>query len=81
MRLMRGRTVVAIAHRLTTLRSFDRILVLRDGRLAEEGSPSELIDANGRYRDPLQRRETSYAILMPWMPNRLSSPRCLLGSR
>jgi ATP-binding cassette subfamily B protein len=56
MRLMRGRTVVAIAHRLTTLRSFDRILVLRDGRLAEEGSPSELIDANGRYRDPLQRK-------------------------
>jgi ATP-binding cassette subfamily B protein len=40
--LMRGRTVLAIAHRTSTLANFDRIVVLRDGRIVEEGSPAEL---------------------------------------
>src|SRR6185295_9381647 len=39
MELMRGRTVIAIAHRHTTLRSFDLIIALRDGRVAQHGSP------------------------------------------
>ena len=38
-RLMRGRTVMAIAHRLSTVRNFDRILVLEKGRLVQDGSP------------------------------------------
>ena len=38
-RLMHGRTVIAIAHRLSTVRSFDRILVLEKGRLVQDGSP------------------------------------------
>jgi ATP-binding cassette subfamily B protein len=54
-RLMQGRTVIAIAHRLTTLRSFDRLVVLKAGRLIHDGPPSELLDANGRLPEFLQR--------------------------
>ena len=38
-RLMRHRTVIAIAHRLATLRNFDRIVVLQAGRIIEDGPP------------------------------------------
>jgi ATP-binding cassette subfamily B protein len=48
--LMRGRTVIAIAHRLSTLRSFDRIVVLQDGRVSQDGSPDKLMKSAGRYR-------------------------------
>lgn len=48
-RLMHRRTVVAIAHRLSTLRNFDRIIVLASGRVAEDGSPDELIQRRGIY--------------------------------
>jgi ATP-binding cassette subfamily B protein len=41
-RLMRGRTVVAIGHRLSTLRSFDRIVVLQGGRIIQDGAPETL---------------------------------------
>ena len=41
-RLMRGRTVIAIAHRLSTLSSFDRIIVMDQGRIVDDGSPDEL---------------------------------------
>jgi ATP-binding cassette, subfamily B, bacterial len=57
-RLMVGRTVIAIAHRLSTLRAFDRIVVLQAGRVVEDGSPSGLVRGNGIYRD-LVRREVS----------------------
>jgi len=43
--LMRGRTVVAIAHRHSTLRNFDRIVLLQDGRIALEGRPAELLSS------------------------------------
>ena len=49
-RLMRGRTVVAIAHRLSTVRSFDRILVLEKGRLVQDGAPEALLKRRGFYR-------------------------------
>jgi ATP-binding cassette subfamily B protein len=57
-RLMRGRTVIAIAHRLSTLRSFDRIVVLQDGKIVEDGTPQALVRHKGIYRD-LVRREMS----------------------
>jgi len=47
--LREGRTVVIISHRFSTVRSADRILVLHDGRLVEQGSHDALMRANGRY--------------------------------
>ena len=50
-RLMRGRTVVAIAHRLATLRHFDRVVMLKAGRIIEDGSPDRLMQGQGPYRE------------------------------
>ena len=54
-RLMLGRTVVAIAHRLSTLRSFDRVIVLRDGEIVQDGPPDQLMRHGGMYRNLVQR--------------------------
>jgi ATP-binding cassette subfamily B protein len=48
-RLIQGRTVIAIAHRLSTLRNFDRILVLDRGKVIEDGSPQLLLRRRGVY--------------------------------
>lgn len=47
--LRRGRTTLIIAHRLSTVRDADRILVLDDGRIAEHGEHDQLIQQRGRY--------------------------------
>lgn len=47
--LSRGRTTLVIAHRLATVRGADRIVVIEDGRIAEEGSHEELLERNGEY--------------------------------
>ncbi|MBA1263865.1 ABC transporter ATP-binding protein [Stutzerimonas stutzeri] len=47
--LIRGRTVVAVAHRLSTLANFDRIVVLRDGQIVEDGPPHELRRRGGEF--------------------------------
>jgi len=49
-RLMEGRTSLVIAHRLSTVRHADRILVFNQGKIVESGSHDELIDHNGTYR-------------------------------
>ncbi len=54
-RLMQGRTVIAIAHRLSTLRSFDRIVVLQEGRVVQDGAPDHLIRRDGLYRELVMR--------------------------
>lgn len=46
---MEGRTSIVIAHRLSTIRDADRILVLRDGKIAEAGTHDELVAAGGHY--------------------------------
>jgi ATP-binding cassette subfamily B protein len=56
--LMHERTVIAIAHRLSTLRDFDRILVLDKGKIVQDGAPTMLVRRPGPYRD-LVARETS----------------------
>jgi ATP-binding cassette, subfamily B, bacterial len=50
-RLMHGRTVIAIAHRLATLRSFDRVIMLRAGKIIEDGPPQRLMQRQGPYRE------------------------------
>ena len=47
--LSRGRTTLIIAHRLSTIRAAHRILVIRDGRIAEQGTHQQLLAANGAY--------------------------------
>jgi len=53
-RLMKGRTVITIAHRLSTIRDANRILVLKDGTLAEQGSHAELMALSGVYAELYQ---------------------------
>ncbi|HYZ21071.1 MAG TPA: ABC transporter ATP-binding protein [Rhodopila sp.] len=55
--LMAGRTVIAIAHRLSTLQSFDRIIVMDNGCIVDDGSPAELAARPGPYRDLLRRQQ------------------------
>jgi len=50
-RLMKGRTVITIAHRLSTIRDSDKIIVLKDGVVAEEGTHDELIALGGVYAE------------------------------
>jgi ATP-binding cassette, subfamily B, bacterial len=55
-RLMSGRTVIAIAHRLSTLQSFDRIIVMDKGRIVDDGSPFALANRPGPYRELLRKQ-------------------------
>jgi len=57
-RLMGGRTVIAIAHRLSTLRNFDRIVVMQAGGVCEDGPPQVLVQNKGVYCN-LVRREVA----------------------
>jgi len=61
-RLMRGRTVIAIAHRLATLRSFDRIVVLQAGKIVEDGPPDLLMQRRGPYQELVTRELGRLAI-------------------
>jgi ABC-type multidrug transport system fused ATPase/permease subunit len=47
--LMKGRTTLMVAHRLTTIRRVDKILVVEDGRLTEMGQPDDLLAEQGYY--------------------------------
>jgi ATP-binding cassette subfamily B protein len=55
-RLMRGRTTMVIAHRLSTVRDADRVVVLEAGRVVEEGSHDELLNRDGLYRRLVERQ-------------------------
>jgi len=50
-RLMKGRTVICIAHRFSTIRDADEIIVIKDGVVAEQGSHQELMALNGIYAE------------------------------
>jgi ATP-binding cassette subfamily C protein CydCD len=60
--LARSRTTLVIAHRLSTVRNADRIIVLEDGCVAEIGSHRELLDKGGLYAQLVSRQLASASI-------------------
>ena len=56
-RIMRGRTTIVIAHRLSTVKNVDNILVLKDGSVTESGPHSSLIEQGGLYRQLVEKQE------------------------
>jgi ATP-binding cassette subfamily B protein len=64
-RLFKGRTVIAIAHRLSTLDMFDRIVVLDRGRIVEDGQPRRLLQAKGVYSRMYGRQVRAGAEQLP----------------
>lgn len=63
-RLLAGKTVLVIAHRMRTVEAADKIVVLKDGQVAEEGSPEELMKKNGIYHRmvELQRQSAGWRL-------------------
>jgi ATP-binding cassette subfamily B multidrug efflux pump len=59
-RLMQGKTVIAIAHRLSTLQIMDRLIVLENGRILEEGSHAALLTTGGLYADLWARQSGGF---------------------
>ncbi|MDR3905837.1 MAG: ABC transporter ATP-binding protein [Evtepia sp.] len=57
--LAQGKTVVMIAHRLSTVRNVDRIYVIRDGRVAEQGTYQDLMAQNGLFRQMWDNYQTA----------------------
>lgn len=60
-RLAEGRTVIMIAHRLTTVQNADKIYVLKDGKIAEEGTHVQLMEKGGLYHNMYDEYRTSIA--------------------
>ena len=60
-RLLAGKTVIVIAHRMRTVENADHIVVLRDGVVAEQGSPAELKAADGLFANMVQLQKESDA--------------------
>ncbi|NOX74322.1 MAG: ABC transporter ATP-binding protein, partial [Alphaproteobacteria bacterium] len=58
--VMHGKTVIAIAHRLSTIAQMDRIVVLEAGRVAEQGSHSELLAKAGLYANFWNRQSGGF---------------------
>ncbi len=66
--LMEGRTVLAIAHRLSTLTDMDRILVLADGEVIEDGSPFELQRRGGAFARLWRMQTDGHVVPLPRSP-------------
>jgi len=74
-RLIRGRTTFMIAHRLSTVVAADRIVVLRDGRIVEDGNHRSLMEADGYYADLVKRQVRGL------LPDRIPSEQAQVGAR
>ena len=66
--LMEGRTVLAVAHRLATLSDMDRILVLCDGEVVEDGSPFELQRRGGAFARLWRMQTDNRVVALPRIP-------------
>ena len=58
--LTKGKTALLISHRFSTVRMADRILVLEEGRIAEQGSHAQLVALGGRYAGLFELQASSY---------------------
>lgn len=58
-RLLRGKTVLVIAHRMRTVAGADHIVVLKDGRVEQQGSPKELMAEGGLFRHMVELQSQS----------------------
>ena len=65
-----GRTVVVAAHRLSTVKNADQILVMRQGRIVEQGTHKELVAMNGYYYDLLKNQLENFNSTSPSMASR-----------
>lgn len=59
-KLMKGRTSIVVAHRLSTIADMDRIVVLQNGKIAEQGSHAELVQKNGAYSKLWNRQSGAF---------------------
>jgi ABC-type multidrug transport system fused ATPase/permease subunit len=55
-RVMKGRTTIVVAHRLSTIKNADNIAVINDGKVAESGKHAELVEKGGIYYDLVTRQ-------------------------
>ena len=58
-RLLQGKTVLVIAHRMRTVAGADHIVVLEDGHVAQQGAPAELLEQGGLYRRMVELQRES----------------------
>ena len=63
-RLLAGKTVLVIAHRMRTVEAADKVVVLKDGRVAEQGGPAEVKAAGGEFARmvALQRESANWQL-------------------
>ena len=61
--LVKGRTTFAIAHRLSTLRSADRLVVVDEGKVAEVGTHAELMERQGHFYKLVKTQQETSAIM------------------
>ena len=81
-RLLRGKTVLVIAHRMRTVAGADHIVILEDGHVAQQGAPAELMEQGGLYRRMVELQNESaqwrLGFMIPSIPVYLS---CFSGVR